>query len=234
MKFNVMAWAALCFFYRSAADKKYVKVMADAPFLTALRGIPSSVSKEEFEEKIILDYIEIENYDLLLKHSFADQILTMIVELQPELSAFQDASILNCDLSDKSTATRINNVYRSLCSVPGLWSTGASKILHILNDKLFTVIDPSIAAHFGLLARDRELVSFLRVVQTDVKEVVEDFHRHGFVGSPEDFLAERLGYAQQGCQKSLVKFIDEYYWLHLGDGLPVPPLWAPLLETVEH
>jgi hypothetical protein len=230
MKFNVIAWAALCYFYRSVADAKYVRVMTDAPFLTTLRDTPSFVSIKEFEEKIILNYIKMKNYDLLPKNRLADEILAMIVELQPELLVLRNTSIMNCDLSDEATTTRINNVYRSLCSVPGLWSTGASKILHILNDKLFTVLDPCIAAHFGLLSRNGELVPFLRLVQADVMEIVEDYHQHGFVGLPEDFLAQRLGYAQQGCHKSLIKFIDEYYWLHLVDGLPVPPWWTPNME----
>jgi hypothetical protein len=65
MKFNVLAWAALFIFYRSAADKKYVKVRADIPFLAALKNTPSSISEKEFEEKIILNHIKIENYDLL-------------------------------------------------------------------------------------------------------------------------------------------------------------------------
>lgn len=233
MKFNVLAWSALCFFYRSVADRNYVRVMADTQFLSALRDTPSNVSLKDFEDKVILNNIRIENYDLLLKHNLAAQVLTAIIDLQPELSAMRGASILDCDLSDGTIASRINNVYRSLCSIPGLWSTGASKILHTLNDKLFAVLDPRSAVHFRLQPREGELVPFLRVVQGEALEVVENFHQHGFPGSPEDFLSERLGYAQQGCHKSLLKFIDEYYWLRFGDGLPVPPPWLPEVEPLK-
>jgi hypothetical protein len=231
MQFGDLAWAAFLYFYRSSGDKKYGKVMRDIPFLASLRNNPSSISKKEFEEKIILNLIKIENYDLLLRQGFAEQILAMIIDLQPELSALRDISILNCDLSDKLIIAKINNSYRSLCSISGLWSTGASKILHVLNDRLFTILDPCITTYFGLIPSEREMVPFLKVVQANAIEIMKDYH--AYAGSPEVFLAERLGYAQQGYHKSLVKFIDEFYILHIVDGLPIPPNWVPSCEIKE-
>ncbi len=41
------------------------------------------------------------------------------------------------------------------------------------------------------------------------------------------FLSEKLGYTRFGYEKSLVKFLDEFFWLRFGDNLPVPPRWIP-------
>jgi hypothetical protein len=126
MKFNDLEWSAFCFFYRSVEDKNYVRVMADVPFLRELRNSPAGINPREFEEKVILNLIKIENYDLLLKRNLAAQLLAAIVELQPELSLLRDASILNCDLFEDAIVNSINNAYRTLCAIPGLWSTGAT------------------------------------------------------------------------------------------------------------
>ena len=65
------------------------------------------------------------------------------------------------------------------------------------------------------------------VGQQNALEVTIDFQDYGYDSSPEDFLSRKLGYKDQGYQKSLVKFLDEYYWLKFGDNLPVPPSWIP-------
>jgi hypothetical protein len=64
-------------------------------------------------------------------------------------------------------------------------------------------------------------------MQQNAREVTEDFHAQGFSGPPEKFLSDKLGYSSHGYQKSLVKFLDEYFWLCFGDNLPVPPRWVP-------
>jgi len=64
MKFNALSWAAVCFYYRSAGDRKYGKIMKDTPFISKLRESPSDISKLEFEEKVILDYIDIQLADI--------------------------------------------------------------------------------------------------------------------------------------------------------------------------
>jgi hypothetical protein len=107
-------------------------------------------------------------------------------------------------------------------------------VLHVLNDRLFAVLDQYLAAHLKLIPREGELVPLIRVVQGEAMEVVKDFKRHKFAGSPETFLSDELGYTKHGCRKSLVKFIDEYYWLTLVDELPIPPRWQPQIEPAQN
>ena len=227
MNFSELSWAAVCFYYRSLGDTKYVRIMRDTQFVSKLREAPFDISHEEFEEKVILDYVRIESYDLLIGHKLAESVLDKIIELYPEISSLQNSTLLNCDLYYGDTAEKINRIYAGLYSVQGLWLTGVSKIVHLLNDKLLAILNLDISDYFGLLKENTNLIAWMRLVQQNAREVTDDFHERGFSGSPGEFLSDKLGYADYGCEKSLVKFLDEYFWLRFGDNLPVPPKWVP-------
>jgi len=228
MRFSDLSWAAFCFYYRSVGDQKYGRIMRDTSFMSKLREVPSDISVSEFEQKVILDYVSIESYDLLIKHKLAESIVAKIVDLQPEISSLQNSTILNCSLSDEDIAERIKAIYLGFHQIHGLWVTGISKVLHLLNNELFPILNPDIADHFRLREDKPIPVDWLTLIQQNAQEVTKDFHEHGFSGSPETFLSEKLGYTSTGYQKSLIKFIDEYYWLRVGDRLPIPPGWVPL------
>ena len=227
MNFNQLSWGTVCFYYRSAGDNRYGKIMSDTTFLSKLREAPFDISPSEFEEKVILSHVNIENYDLLIGHKLAENVLAKIVELQPEISSLQNVTLLDCDLSDSAVTEKINRVYAGLYSIQGLWLTGASKITHLLNNKLFALLNLDISNHFGLLEGNTSLVQWLEVTQQNAQEVTQDFHEQGFSDSPEKYLSDKLGYTSLGYEKSLVKFLDEYFWLRFGDNLPIPPRWVP-------
>jgi len=227
MNFNQLSWGALCFYYRSAGDNKYGRIMKDTSFLSRLRESPADISIAEFEEKVILGHVNIENYDLLIGHNLAGNVLAKIIELQPDISDLKDVSLMNCNLSDSEVVEKINRIYNALYSVRGLWLTGVSKISHLLNDKLLVLLNLDISNHFKLLEGNTNLIQWLKITQKNMQEVTEDFHNRGYSCSPEEFLSDKLSYTKYGYQKSLAKFIDEYFWLRFGDNLPVPPMWAP-------
>lgn len=233
MDFSQLSWGGICFYYRSVGDHKYSRIMRDTEFITRLRKEPYSIQSEEFEEKVLLDHVSIENYDLLIGHNLAKRVLAKIIELQSVTLSMQDASILECDLADPNIMGKIGKVYNELYSINGLWLTGVSKIAHLLNDKLFAILNLDISNHFGLLEGDTGLVRWLTITRQNAQEVTQDFHNQGLPGSPEKYLSEKLGYASYGYEKSLIKFIDEYFWLRFGDNLPVPPRWIPSGDTKE-
>jgi len=227
MKFNDISWAAVCFYYRSVGDGKYARIMRNTEFISKLRKEPDTISPAEFEEKAILDYVNIENYDLLIGHNLAGNVLAKIIELKPEISSLQDCTLLDCDLYYGDITEKINKIYAGLLTVHGLWLTGVSKIVHLLNDGLLAILNLDISAYFGLLEGDVNLAAWLRLMQQNAREVTDDFHEQGFSGLPGEFLSDKLGYTSYGYEKSLVKFLDEYFWLRFGDNLPVPPRWTP-------
>jgi hypothetical protein len=118
-------------------------------------------------------------------------------------------------------------VYAGLYSVRGLWLTGVSKIAHLFNEDLFVILNLDISNHFHLIEGNTSLLEWLKVTQQNALEVTADFRTQGLKGSPQAFLSQRLGYTEMGCGKSLVKYLDEFFWLRFGDNLPVPPRWVP-------
>jgi hypothetical protein len=227
VNFHDLAWAAVCFYYRSIADRKYCKIMGDTAFTQKLRQMPFEIRPSEFEQKALLDYVNISSYDLLVGHKLAESLLEKIIGLQPDLSALQDMTLLDCDLSDSDSIDRIKRIYSILSSVPGIWITGVSKIAHLLNNRLLVMLNLDISNHFGLLEGSTGLVNWFKIMQNHAKQITKDFHDEGFSGTPEEFISEKLGYTSHGCHKSLVKYLDEYYWLRFADRLPVPPRWTP-------
>jgi len=215
------------FYYRSIADKKYCSIMTDAEFITKLRQTPFDISPEEFERKVLLDYINITSYDLLIGHKLAESLLEKIIGLQIDVSALGDCTILDCNLSDNDMVERITKIYTHLFSIRGLWVTGASKIAHLLNDKLLIQLNPYILAHFKLSENVPGLLDWFRIIQGSAVQVTDNFRDNGFSGIPEAFISEKLGYIKHGCHKSLVKYLDEYYWMRFTDALPIPPPWYP-------
>ena len=227
VNFGDIAWAAVCFYYRSVADRRYCKTLCDTPFIEKLRQTPRRITASEFEQKVLLDYVNISNYDVLIEHKLADRLLEIIIELQPDISAMQGLTLLDSDLSNPAIADRIDRIYVALYSVPGLWVTGVSKIAHLLNDKLLVLLNLDISTHFRLPDGSIAVITWVKALQDSAKQVTKDFQERGYEGTPEGFISEKLGYTNQGCHKSLVKYLDEYYWLCFSDNLPIPPPWTP-------
>jgi hypothetical protein len=227
MNFNQLSWGAFCFYYRLSGDNRYCRIMSNSVFLQKLRNNPETITPAEFEEKVLLDHINVENYDLLVGHNLARNILAKVIELHPVISTLQNSTLLECDLNDKETLMKINKVYSTLYSVRGLWLTGVSKIAHLLNDRLFALLNLDISNHFTLVEGNTGLLQWLKVTQQNAVEVTKDFVDSGLGSSPERYLSEHLGYTEIGVNKSLLKYLDEYFWLRFGDNLPVPPRWIP-------
>ncbi len=230
MKFNEIAWAGFCFYYRSFGDKRYSAIMSDCQFLSQIRANPEKISLSEFEEKAVLGYINIQNYDLLLGHKLTENILIKLTSLKKEISFLQDLSLIECNLKDEEVVDAINRIYFEL-QIDGMWITGASKIAHLLNDKLLPPISLNIAMHFDIHKGD--ITPWLKRMQWDIQEAIEDFNSQALEGTASQFLSDNLGYSGYGCgyEKSLAKFADEYYWLCYGDGLLIPPKWIPDAAT---
>jgi hypothetical protein len=201
--------------------------MGDSEFITQLRQTPFEIKPIEFEQKVLLEYINIESYDLLVKNKLAGQLLDKIIGLQPDISDLQNTTLLDCDLSDATVTERINRIYSTLYSISGLWLTGVSKIANLLNDKLLILLNLDISNHFGIIEGSSGLTEWLKIMQKSAKQVTDDFEKLGLSGTPESYLSEKLGYTKNGCHKSLAKFLDEYYWLRFADNVPIPPPWIP-------
>lgn len=230
MKFNDLAWAALLYYYKSSADRRYVKLFRDTEFITQLRQAPWDIPYEEFEDKVIFNFISSIGLRLPTVRG-EDNLLTHLIELHPHIAALEGVSLPDCDLEDEGLLEHIRQIYNKLHSIHGFWLTGISKIAHVLNDSLFVAINLSTSSYFGLLGEADDFIKWLKLAQQAAHEVIEDYKTSGLNGSPQDYLSEKLGYKNYGCQKSLARYIDEYYWLTTSENMPVPPKWLPQMPV---
>jgi hypothetical protein len=224
-----LSWAALLSYYKFSGDKRYMRLMADKKFITRVRETPSDVLPEELEQKLILDHVNVVNFDLLMGCRLAEKILEKLIKVQPEVKALQGFSILNIDPDDPRSIECIQTIYRELSSITGLWLTGASKIAHVLNDQLLPIMGLDVIDRFPIIKEKGYggVTQWLKQIHDDALAVSTDFAEEKYPGCPETFLSDQLGYTTQGVTKSLVKFLDEFYWLQYGEQLPIPPKWIP-------
>jgi len=226
VRFSDLGWAALFHYYQSNKDRKYVRLFGDTAFISKLRKTPWDVSYEEFEAKVISGFINSLGLRLPVG-TRGGNVLAEVIRLRRCTSHLQGARLLDCDLSNKDLLKNIREIYRGLSAIDGLWVTGISKIAHVLNDSLFVILDLRISDYFGLSGEADDYIKWLGIAQQHALEVTSDFDALGLPGSPEAFLSEKLGYSSYGCQKSLARFIDEYFWLTTSGNLPIPPKWVP-------
>jgi hypothetical protein len=226
VKFSDMGWAALLHYYQSNKDRRYVKLFGDVEFISKLRETPWDVSYPEFETKVISSFVNSLGLRLPVG-TRGGNVLAEIIRLRSCTSSLEGVSLLNCDLSDKALLQNIREIYQGLGSIDGLWVTGITKIAHVLNDSLFVILDLKIAENFSLRDEADDYIEWLTIAQQHALQVKSDFTAQGHKGLPENFLSEKLGYSSYGCQKSLARFIDEYFWLTVSENLPIPPKWLP-------
>lgn len=230
MKFQDLCWSAMLFQYRSRNDRRYLTIMEDSDFIAKLREKPDTVGINEFEQKVILNYIMVCNYDLLLKHEFSHAILSAIVDLEPEFNYFKNISILDIDLSDNNVEAKLTNIFCRFCKIKGLQLLGVSKILHLMNDKLFSIITKDFTDQYRTSDYSSRPIKWLKQIQIDAKEIIDDFNKINTGSTVEEYLASKLGIGEKGFKKSIVKYIDEYYWIKTIDRLELPPNWIPSYE----
>jgi hypothetical protein len=226
VKFSDLAWAAILHYYKSSGDRKYVKLFRDTTFISELRATPWDVPYEEFETKVLSGFLNSIGLRLPVGKR-GGNILAEIIKLRHQIASLQGLRLLDCDFTDKDLVQNIRQIYNGLDSVDGLWVTGISKIAHALNDSLFVALDLRTSKHFGLRGKADDYIKWLGIAQQQALEVTGDFQALGLPGSPEAFLSEKLGHSNYGCQKSLARFIDEYFWLTISENLPIPPNWVP-------
>ena len=226
MKFSDLGWAALLHYYQSNKDRRYVRLFGDGEFISKLREAPWDVPYPEFEAKVISGFINSLGLRLPVG-TRGGNVLAEIIRLRKCISRLEGMRLLDCDLSNKSILKNIKEIYQGLGSIDGLWVTGITKIAHVLNDSLFVILDSRIAENFSLRDEADDYIDWLSVTQQHAMQVTSDFEAQGLSGSPEALLSEKLGYSSYGCQKSLARFIDEYFWLTSSENLPIPPKWLP-------
>jgi hypothetical protein len=231
MNYKEIAWAAVIDFYIAGNNNKYVELFRNKNLINNLRQNPSSVPFKVFKDKIISDFLNSWGR-MYIQDDTAKEIYDAIIALNPFTLQMGNDTLMTCNLSSGSTVCDVTGkIYDRLTGIWGINMVGFSKIAHILNDSQFPLIDNPIRKKYKKVYSINDspagYINWMIEMQKQACAVIADFQKQGFAGSPEIFLSQKLGYASVGCNKSLVKFLDEYYWLTVTHGVPIPPKWIP-------
>ncbi len=231
MNYKEIAWAAVIDYCIAGNNNKYVELFRNRNLINNLRQNPSLVPFNDFKDKIISDFLNPWGR-MFIQDDTASEIYDAIIELNPLTLQIMNDTLITCNLSSGSIVCNVTGkIYDRLTRIWGINMVGFSKIAHILNDSLFPLIDNPIRKKYkkayGISNSPEGYISWMIEMQKQACTVVEDFQKQSFTGSPEIFLSQKLGYTSVGCNKSLVKFLDEYYWLTVTHGVPIPPKWIP-------
>lgn len=83
---------------------------------------------------------------------------------------FKDKEFDTIDLSDKHTTDKIKEIYSSLSQFEGVKYVGATKIMHLLNPRLFMIWDNKIIRHYKAKRTPEGYIDFMKLMQKMWKE----------------------------------------------------------------
>ena len=226
MKFTELCWSAFFYYlnsyYADYADSPYLKLFKkEEAFLQQLRQNPSAVSDQDFENKVIGFLNEWGNRT---PYELAPEIKNRLTKLTPHFALLRAQTLESCNLDQQTLRDAIITIYVELTKTYGFADTGASKIMHVMNDGLFVMWDKAIREYFpqkGKLPSGGEsYLQFLKKMQEETIQVSDDYRRLGFLGKPSQFISQKLNYP---FTKTLAKLVDEFNWVKFTKKLPIPP-----------
>ena len=241
-RWTEFAWCA--FLYGAIdGDKAYQTLMNKTVFLEKIRNDPAGVSPDEIQKDLI--YF-LNQWRTRISHETANEIRAQIIKIHPFLAALSQVSVENVDLGKSvivnSTSITVFDVvkecYNGLDAVHGIGPTATSKILHVLQPRLFMMWDALILdcchkKHSGVDGSGKGYATYLQIMQPVSAQVAQDFAMSDLNPSthlgetPAAYLSARLEYDPP---KTMAKYLDEYNWVTvttIKNGVKMPPSWHP-------
>ena len=215
MNYKEIAWAAFIDKCIAGNSNKYVELFRNTNLINKLRQNPSLVPFQDFHNKVIKYFLNSWGR-MYFQDVTAKEIYEAVIELNPIVRGIINDSLVKCNLNSGSIVCQATEkIYYRLTAIRGVNLVGFSKIAHILNDSLFPLIDNPIRKKYEkvyhVTKSPEGYTNWMREMQIQAGEVTKDYQKKGYTGTPELFLSQNLGYTSEGCNKSLIKFLDEYY-----------------------
>lgn len=218
MTFKELAWGAFIFKFKAGLnDLSYYQPLAsDKEFLIRLQTEP-----------LLEDFKNLRNF---LVHygvhtapkNLAQQYASAWPRLEPHIQRLSKECLESCDFNDHQIQDDISDAFCILLNRAWGGDTVVSKVLHFFNINLFVMIDSEISFRFKKYG-PRGYVEFLRAMQRETIEVLDDYRKLGLPGRPEEFLSRNLNYKNI---RPLTKLIDDYNWIAITQKWPgTPPDW---------
>jgi len=212
VKFKELAWGALVFKNLTSADPIYQQLGTDKAFLSRLQANPSI---QDFER---LRYFLVHYGVRFAPRDLARQYLCLWPNLKPHVRKLVGKSLMKCDLNNTEIRDDIAAAYDCLRLESWGGDTAVAKVLHFFNVSLFVMWDENIYFKYrqGSIWSAAYL-EFLKSMQDEAIELLEDFERLSLSDRLEKFLSQQLGYSSI---RPLTKFIDDFNWVTITKGWP--------------
>lgn len=243
MDWNQIAWA--CFLYGAiGGDKTYLKVSKDRQWLRDLRNSPQDLSVSDIQDHIIRGFLNPWNCRLPNRPETASELRDCLIRTHVYMHALKDVDLRD-DFSRElmvgpETMMRIGDLVAECYSqlrgcTANFAATATSKLLHIIAPNLFVMWDKPILAHYRIVdkcIRDSStgFRQFHLKMQEIIRSIDQSFASASLAPPPladqrfENYLSDRLSPEQP---KSAAKFLDEYNWVVITNGVQTPPPWHP-------
>jgi len=236
---NQFAWAVVLFWAMSDQNRSYQDLLSDERFLNTLRNDPTQLDTEQILDNIIR-FLNAWHCRIERADAAGQAILDVLIQTHPYLQALGDFDLRTVDFGANviveerpiSISQACKKFYDDLRSIGHRFgATATSKLLHLLQPNLFVMWDSKILAHYrgnnpNIMDDGNGYCAFLYSMQDMAINIHEAFNHQneGQGDDPAIFLSQQLHYHQP---QTLAKFIDEYNWVTISKGIPVPPPWHP-------
>lgn len=216
MKFRELAWGAFIFKNGYGENDKttYQKLASDGNFLASLKTNPSLEDLEKLRDFLV-------HYGVhYARKNLAEQHLKIWPHLLPHIQQLSDERLEICNFDDPQIQQEIRAAYDLLDRRAWGGDTTVSKVLHFCNIGFFVMWDINIqGGKFG----PQGYIEFLRAMQREALEVLEDFKTLGLPERPEEYISKALKYKSV---RPLTKLIDDFNWVTMTRNWPKePPDW---------
>ena len=116
-------------------------------------------------------------------------LIRVIIDTKPLFQKLKVFKLQTADLD--SIEDLIKEIYSKLSQVKGVEYTGASKVMHLINTRLFVMWDGHIRKKYRVKTTKEDYFKFLKLIQNEIKDI-----------------------SWQNKEKTLAKAIDEYNYVN--------------------
>lgn len=237
------AWAT--FLYSAmGGDRDYQGILNRTELLNRLRSNPEAALTGEIQQNLIKGFLNRWKCRVRNTPQSARAVRTKLHEMQPYLQALDNLGIedinfgqaIYIDGEQMTVEECIKHCYLHMTIRRyRMFTTGVSKLLHILQPKLFVMWDKDILEHYKKIddrvSNEPEgYCIYLHLMQDMAKQVTQGF-RHAMLNPPAGanesvavYLSARMNY---NPPKTMAKYLDEYNWVTVTNKAQVPPSWYP-------
>lgn len=242
---QTFAWAVFIFHY-AGFDYSYQQLLTnESNFFHILRTQPNKANTSDIQEKLIKGFLNAWKCRMLNKRKSAKAIRKALHELLPYFGSVKRLRIETVNFDRKISLNNtwltvsqvIEQIYKRVSEIGfRLGPTGTSKLLHVLQPKLFVMWDKKIRKNYknhenSRISENAKLYRvYLEAMHKCAKRLRENFKKaklehpaiHG--QNPAEYLSRQMNIKPA---KTLAKYLDECNWVTITKNVELPPKWYP-------